>query len=117
MRTDIRRQMRVCGSPSAGNALIIFFTVRSTFSISSFCCCITAVHTSVFKINCNNICCALFITNVCRYAADEHMAVDKQQMENSVQILRKVGLVPDTFATEQLWSNKAGVANTVITVN
>lgn len=57
------------------------------------------------------------LTYLCRYAADEHMAVDKEQMENSVRILRKVGLVPDTFATEQLWSNKAGVANAVITVN
>lgn len=45
------------------------------------------------------------------------MAVDKQQMERSVQILRKVGLIPATFPVEQLWSDKAGVANKVITVN
>lgn len=45
------------------------------------------------------------------------MAVDKAQMERSVQILRTVGLIPDTFLTEQLWSNKAGVPNPVITVN
>lgn len=53
----------------------------------------------------------------CEYASDGRMRVDTAQLTRSVDTLKTVGLVPDAFAAEDLWTSLSGKINPVVTTD
>lgn len=45
------------------------------------------------------------------------MRVDTAQLTRSVDTLKTVGLVPDAFAAEDLWTSLSGKINPVVTTD
>ena len=46
----------------------------------------------------------LYCIYIVSYAAHNDMRVDRSSLENSLQILKTIGLVPPQYATDSLWS-------------